>query len=90
MVKMGRVYGGLMVHMRASNAKLRRRAEGMVRQIVDCSAEDAARFVAQADGDVKIAVLLGFGLQADRTAALLQKHDGNLRLAIDSIKRGHA
>jgi len=89
MVKMGRVYGGLMVHMRANNAKLRKRAEGMVRQIVECSAADAARFVAQANGDVKIAVLLGLGLQADLAAALLQEHDGNLRLAIDSIKRDH-
>jgi N-acetylmuramic acid 6-phosphate etherase len=90
MVKMGRVYGGLMVHMRATNTKLRKRAEGMVRQIVDCSSEDAARFVAQANGDVKIAVLLGLGLQAHRATALLQKHDGNLRLAIDSTKRDHA
>jgi N-acetylmuramic acid 6-phosphate etherase len=90
MVKMGRVYGGLMVHMRANNTKLRKRAEGMVRQIVECSAEDAARFVADAHGDVKIAVLLGLGLHADRAAALLQKHDGNLRLAINSIKRDHA
>jgi N-acetylmuramic acid 6-phosphate etherase len=90
MVRMGRVYRGLMVHMRATNAKLRRRAEAIVRHIVGCSAEDAVQFVAQADGDVKIAVLLGFGLQADRAAALLQKHEGNLRLAIDSIKLGHA
>jgi N-acetylmuramic acid 6-phosphate etherase len=89
MVKMGRVYRGMMVHMRASNTKLRRRAEGMVRQIVECSAEDAARFVAQADGNVKIAVLLGLGLQTNPAAALLQKHGGNLRLAIDSLKRGH-
>jgi hypothetical protein len=29
------------------------------------------------------------GLQTAAAAALLQKHDGNLRLAIDSLKRGH-
>jgi N-acetylmuramic acid 6-phosphate etherase len=90
MVKMGRVYRGMMVHMRATNTKLRKRAERMVRQIVNCSEDDAARFVTQADGDVKIAVLLGLGLRADRAATLLQQHDGNLRHAIDSIKRDHA
>src|SRR5262249_3656724 len=37
MVKLGRVYRGLMVHMQARNAKLRRRAEAMVRHIVGCS-----------------------------------------------------
>jgi N-acetylmuramic acid 6-phosphate etherase len=85
MVKMGRVYRGLMVHMRATNSKLRRRAEGMVRQIVNCSEADAARYVAEADGDVKVAVLLGLGLEPEEAAEMLQKHGGNLRLAIDRI-----
>jgi N-acetylmuramic acid 6-phosphate etherase len=85
MVKMGRVYRGLMVHMRATNTKLRRRAEGMVRQIVTCSEADAARYVAEADGDVKVAVLLGLGLEAKEAVDMLQKHGGNLRLVIDRI-----
>jgi N-acetylmuramic acid 6-phosphate etherase len=90
MVKMGRVYRGLMVHMRATNTKLRKRAEGMVRQIVNCSEQEANRFVAQADGDVKIAVLLGLGLTPAEAGRLLQKHGDNLRLAIDSLSHGHA
>jgi N-acetylmuramic acid 6-phosphate etherase len=82
MVKLNRVYRGLMVHMRARNAKLKRRAAMFVGEIVGCSAADAARFVEQADGDVKIAVLLGLGVTPDRAAKLLNRHDGNLRLAI--------
>ena len=85
MVRLGRVYRGLMVHMRASNAKLRRRAERMVREIVGCSAEDAARFVERADGDVKTAVLLGFGLDPDSAARILARHEGNLRSAIGEL-----
>ena len=85
MVKMGRVYRGLMVHMRATNTKLRRRAEGMVRQIVNCSDADAARYVAEADGDVKVAVLLGLGLEPKEAVDMLQKYGGNLRLVIDRI-----
>src|SRR5215469_12345033 len=62
MVKLGRVYRGLMVDMRARNAKLRRRAETIVGEIVGCSPRDAARFVEEADGDLKVAILLGFGV----------------------------
>jgi N-acetylmuramic acid 6-phosphate etherase len=87
MVKLGRVYRGLMVHMRARNTKLRRRAEGMVIQIVGCSETDAARLVERSDGDVKTAVLLGFGLSEAGAAEILKRHDGNLRLAINSLQK---
>src|SRR5215468_10621331 len=50
MVRMGRVYRGLMVDMRATNAKLRRRAAAMVGEIVRCPERDAARYLEQADG----------------------------------------
>src|SRR5918994_723588 len=83
MVQLGRVYLGMMVHMRASNTKLRQRAEGMVRQIVGCDAESAARYVEQAEGDVKTPVMLGFGLDPDEAAKLLERHEGNLRHAVD-------
>lgn len=85
MVRLGRVYRGLMVHMRATNAKLKRRAERMVREIVGCSPEDAARFVDQADGDVKTAILLGFGLDPAEAARLLARHAGDLRSAIGEV-----
>ena len=86
MVRLGRVYRGLMVHMRASNTKLRRRAERMVAQITSCSAADAARYVEQADGDVKTAILLGAGMKREDAVAALARHGGNLRSAIDEFR----
>ena len=83
MVKLGRIYRGLMVSMRASNAKLLRRAEVIVSQIVGCAENDAAKFVERADGDVKIAVLLGLGWKQTEAAEALLKHEGNLRAVID-------
>lgn len=83
MVRMGRVYRGLMVDMRARNAKLRGRAEKIVGEIVRCSEADAARYLEQADGDVKTAVLLGIGLGLNEAVQLLQRHAGNLRSAIN-------
>ena len=83
MVKLGRVYRGLMVSMRASNAKLIRRAEVIVSQIVGCAENHAAKFVERADGDVKIAVLLGLGWEQTEAVEALLKHEGNLRAVID-------
>jgi N-acetylmuramic acid 6-phosphate etherase len=83
MVRMGRVYRGLMVDMRASNAKLRRRAAAMVSEIVRCPESEAARYLEQTEGDVKTAVLLGFGLGPGEAAQLLRRHGGNLRTTIN-------
>jgi N-acetylmuramic acid 6-phosphate etherase len=88
MVRMGRVYRGLMVDMRARNAKLRRRAEAMVGEIVRCSQGDAARYLEQADGNVKTAVLLGLGLNRSEATQVLQRYGGNLRSAINETKGG--
>jgi len=88
MMKMGRVYRGLMVDMRARNAKLRQRAETIVCEIARCPERDAARYLEQAGGDVKTAVLLGLGLNRNQAAQLLERHGGNLRAAI-SASTGH-
>ena len=36
---------------------------------------------------MKTAVLLGFGLTEAKAAELLERHDGNLRLAIDASRK---
>jgi N-acetylmuramic acid 6-phosphate etherase len=85
MVRLGRVYRGLMVNMRARNVKLRRRAEVIVDQIIGCGAAESARLVEAADGDVKLAVLLGLGLEITHAGEVLQRHHGNLRSAIGEL-----
>jgi N-acetylmuramic acid 6-phosphate etherase len=86
MVKLGRVYRGLMVDMRARNAKLRRRAATIVSKIAGCPESDAARHLDEANGDLKTAVLLGLGLPRSKAELLLQQHAGNLRAAINASK----
>lgn len=85
MVRLGRVYRGLMVHMRPTNAKLRRRAEQMVVTIVGCDDQVAAEAMVKADGDVKLAVLLASGADMATATAALLKTDGNLRYALAEI-----
>jgi N-acetylmuramic acid 6-phosphate etherase len=89
MVKLGRVYRGLMVDMRARNAKLKRRAAAIVVEIVNCTEAEAARHLEQADGDLKTAVLIGLGLNPGAAVQLLQRHGGNLRSAIEASTRGN-
>jgi N-acetylmuramic acid 6-phosphate etherase len=86
MVRMGRIYRGLMVDMRASNAKLRRRAESIVREIVGCPESEAARYLDQSDGDVKTAILIALGVGRGEAAQLLRRHGGNLRKAIEESR----
>ena len=81
MVKMGRVYRGLMVDMRARNAKLRRRAEAIVSEIVRCPAGDAARYLEQADGDVKTAILHRFRTGPQRSRATAAASRGQSALS---------
>ncbi|HEY6699756.1 MAG TPA: N-acetylmuramic acid 6-phosphate etherase [Pseudolabrys sp.] len=88
MVKLGRVYRGMMVDMRARNAKLRRRAQAMVSKIARCTESDAARHLEDAKGDVKTAVLIGLGLGHSEAVQLLKRNGGNLRAAIKDTTGG--
>jgi N-acetylmuramic acid 6-phosphate etherase len=85
MVKMGRVYRGLMVQMRATNAKLKRRAATIVATIAGCPEADAARYVEQAKGDVKVAALLALGLNETSAARVLERHNADLRSAVAEV-----
>jgi N-acetylmuramic acid 6-phosphate etherase len=83
---LGKVYGNLMVDLRATNAKLRARAERIVRRLVPQAGEDgAARLLAAAGGDVKVAVLMGRrGLTPGEAGAALAQAGGCLRRALDA------
>ena len=87
MLRLGRVYRGMMVNMPPSNAKLKRRAEAMVAQIAQCNGAQAARALEAAEGEIKTAVLLALG--ADKAAAetMLKQCDGNLRRVFAGIAK---
>jgi N-acetylmuramic acid 6-phosphate etherase len=85
MLRMGRVYRGMMVNMQPTNAKLRRRAEAMVAQIAHCDPSHAARSLDQAEGDVKTAVLLALGVGRIDAETILKNCDGNLRRAFAEL-----
>lgn len=87
MIRLGRVYRGMMVHMRASNAKLRRRAQEMVAAITGCDPGVAAGALAEADGDLRVAALMVAGADKPRAERLLASSGGNLRAALAALDK---
>ena len=82
MIRLGRVYAGLMVDMRATNAKLRRRGARMVADIAGCAEAEAEAALGRANGDLKLAVLLAAGLDPAEARDRLEAAGGNLRAAL--------
>ena len=82
MLRLGRVYRGMMVNMHVANTKLKRRAEDMVMRIAGCDEQTAATALHDAAGDIKLATLVVLGYGRDEAARLLKRHDGNLRQAL--------
>lgn len=85
MLRMGRVYRGMMVNMQATNVKLKRRAEAMVARIAGCSEAEAASALAQSEGDIKLAALMVLGYDKAEAASILAAHKGNLRRVFDAL-----
>ena len=81
MMQLGRVYRGQMVDMLARNDKLRRRAVRVLRGLTGVSTEQAAAALTEADGRVKLAVLIARGLRIAEAQALLAQCGGDLRQA---------
>src|SRR3954447_14928049 len=87
MLRLGRVYRGMMVNMAPTNAKLKRRAEAMVAQIAQCDPTQAAGSLDQADGDIKTAVLMALGVDSVDAETILENCDGNLRRVFAELAR---
>ncbi len=85
MLRLGRVYRGLMVDMVISNEKLLNRAFGIVRALSNCSEATAVKAVHLAGNDIKTAVLIALGKDPVEAAALLREHGGILRDAVESM-----
>jgi len=79
MLRLGRVYRGMMVNMQTTNAKLKRRAEVMVAQIACCDQAQAACALEQTEGDIKTAALVALGYDKAEAELILARHKGNLR-----------
>jgi N-acetylmuramic acid 6-phosphate etherase len=82
MIRLGHVYDGLMISLRADNRKLRGRAARTLRHITGASEDAATEALIAAGGSVKLAALLLRGVPAAEAEARLAAAGGNLRTAL--------
>lgn len=84
MVGIGKVYGNLMVDMKATNLKLEDRAKRIVSMACGCTEEEAQTALSQADGGIKAAIVM---VQAKTTAedakTRLKANNGFVRKCLD-------
>ena len=85
MIRLGKVYGNLMVDLRASCDKLRDRSERIVMELTGLSRKASTKLLADAGGGVKLAIVMHFR-HATRTAAsrILKDSNNSLREAIQN------
>ena len=83
MIKLGKVYGNLMVDVKTSNAKLEERARRIVMAATGCTREEAVDALQAADGHAKLAILLQLtGCTAAEGQARLTAAHGRLKEAL--------
>ena len=87
MIRLGHVYDGMMVDVQATNKKLARRSETMLMHLTGRKEKDVRSALAQADGNIKLAVLLLKGSGLNEAKSALKRSKGNLRTAIAQVER---
>jgi N-acetylmuramic acid 6-phosphate etherase len=84
MIRLGMVYGNLMVNVQPTNAKLVDRAERIVMELTGLPRKEAAALLTEA-GSIKAAVLMhAHGLSREQAETLLAESHGHLRHAMEA------
>ena len=83
MIKIGKVYGNLMVDVEATNAKLIERQISIVMQATDCNRDTAITTLNQCNQHCKTAILMILaGLTAQQAKTKLEQNNGFIRKAL--------
>jgi N-acetylmuramic acid 6-phosphate etherase len=89
MIRIGKVYNNLMVDLLPLNAKLIDRSKRLVAEVTGCTPEEAALLYRQADGNVRVAILMGLlGVDPEEARDLLLQSDGSINRAMDLKNEG--
>ncbi len=88
MIRMGKVYGNLMVDLQVTCQKLQDRAERMLVTLLGVDRGRATELLSAAGGHVKTALVMGkLGMDADRARERLAAHDGVVARVLESAQR---
>ena len=85
MIKLGKVYGNLMVDVKPSNEKLIRRCETIVCTAAECDSETAKKALEACDYRPKIAIVMILRqVNAEEAQNLIQQADGRVAKALEA------
>jgi N-acetylmuramic acid 6-phosphate etherase len=88
MVRMGKTFGNLMVDLRATNSKLRARANRIVRLLTGLSPDEADELLRTCDGELKTALVVNqAGVGPAEARSRLHAGGGQVRSALGSACR---
>ena len=83
MIRLGKVYGNLMVDLQVTCEKLQDRGERILQEVLGLERSEAADLLARAEGHVKTALAMGrLGLEAAEARLRLEAADGRLAEAV--------
>lgn len=84
MIKLGKVYGNLMVDVKVTNQKLAARAQWIVSEVAGVTPDEAARLLGQTNQEAKTAIVVAMlGLTPNEARQRLAAANGLLRQVID-------
>jgi N-acetylmuramic acid 6-phosphate etherase len=82
MIRLGRVYEGLMINMQATNTKLTKRSETMLAHLTGRDNTEVQRALSRSNGNIKLAMLLLKGCSLEDAKRALDRTQGRLRAAL--------
>lgn len=86
MIKLGKVYGNLMVDVKTSNAKLVARAKRIIMLATGISEKEAGKYLEETNNNVKLSIfMIKTGLALDSAQKILEAHKGYIKKAIESL-----
>jgi len=84
MIKLGKVYGNLMVDVQPRSAKLVKRARRILSEITGVDDKEASGLLERADNDLKVAIVMGqLSVDSEEARRILDESRGSLRNALD-------
>jgi N-acetylmuramic acid 6-phosphate etherase len=85
MIKLGKVYGNLMVDLQPRSAKLVERARRILSDVTGVDDKEASELLEQAGNNLKVAIVMKrLSVDSAEAREILDKYRGNLRKALDS------
>ena len=86
MVKLGKVYGNLMVDVQATNVKLVERSKRIITDATGVTYEEAEEYYESSEKSVKLAIIrILSGASLKEAKKLLEQTNGRVREAVDSL-----